>query len=119
MKRRISKSQAAQADTIQVSDKSVSLIGFALKSKQLVNGYEAVCKSVIKNKIEFVLVKSDISDRSLRKLTSFLQQYQISVYKTLPQTDWHKLWGMERWKIIGFHKGKLGRTILQNFNSGV
>ncbi len=102
-----------------ISDQTVALIGFALKSRQVVKGYEAVRRALQRNKLALVLVSSKISKNGLEKIENLLKEEKISLYQTSSDTDWEKLWGVYDYKIMGFLKGKLGSKISENLKSGV
>ena len=51
-----------------ISDQTVALIGFALKSRQVVKGYEAVRRALQRNKLALVLVSSKISKNGFKEV---------------------------------------------------
>lgn len=103
----------------KIDQKTWALIGFALKSRQSVSGFEAVCREAKRGKIALVVVHPQISPNTQKKLNRVLQQLTIPVIKTSPDTDWKELWGMDQQKILGIRKGNIGRTLVSKFNLGV
>ena len=105
--------------TITVEKNAATLIGFAIKARQCVRGFEAVRRAVEKNKVAIVLVNNQISQNSLRKVSHFLLRQNVPVIQTSGKTNWDDLWGVRGQKIIGIKKGNIGNTIIQKFKSGV
>lgn len=118
LERRTVEKQPASTPLIRVSKQIHTLVGFAIKSGQLVAGFEAVHRAASRHKIELVLVNAHISPRSERKIVNFLKVQQIPYFKTEAQDDWEKLWKLDKWKIMGITRGNLGKSILQNINDG-
>ena len=109
---------AANSRMVSVNETMRALVGFAIKSGQLVAGFEAVSRAVTRNKLEFVLINAHISPRSDRKMVNFLKEKKVPFFKTEPQYDWETLWKIDRWKIVGITRGNLGKSILQKINNG-
>ena len=98
---------------------TITMIGFALKSGQIVRGYDAVVQSAARDKLSLIMLESGISANTIQKLTNALRRIKIPVVKTGPGIEWKMLWGIETSRIMGILKGDLGRNILKNFNAGV
>ncbi|GAB4335876.1 MAG: hypothetical protein Kow0037_16420 [Calditrichia bacterium] len=105
--------------SVTLPQQSIGLIGFAIKSRQAVFGFEAVRRAAAQQKLALVLVNHSISENTLKKLNSFLKDQKIHIFRVAPSTDWNKEWGLEDRKIMGIMKGNLGKSILDKINSGV
>jgi ribosomal protein L7Ae-like RNA K-turn-binding protein len=105
--------------SVQLKQHCFPLIGFAIKSRNAVLGFEAVRRGVKKNKIDLVLLNSNISEYTFKKLSSLLKRKKIPYFQTSANIDWQKLWGFSSIKILGIRKGNISQKILENFNSGV
>jgi ribosomal protein L7Ae-like RNA K-turn-binding protein len=97
----------------------ITMIGFGLKSGQIVRGYDAVVQSASRDMLSLIMLESNISANTMQKLTNALRRIKIPVVKTSPGIDWKILWGIETSRIMGILKGDLGRNIMKNFNAGV
>lgn len=104
---------------VKMNKQTVPLIGFALKSKEAVLGFEAVRRAAKKKKIALVLVHSKLSGNSVQKLAKFLNRTQIPLFQTSVDVDWINLWGIHTHKILGITRGDISPKILQNLKSGV
>lgn len=105
--------------TVNPDKRTITMIGFALKSGQIIRGYEAVLQSAARESLSLILVETGISVNTVQKMNNALKYIKIPVFKTGPGIDWKILWGIETSRIMGILKGDLGRNIIKNFNAGV
>ena len=101
-----------------MDQKTKTLVGFAIKSRQVVNGFDAVTSSVSKNKIQLVFLHHSLSSDTRRKIINLAESKKIQTETITDDHDWQKAWGIERHKIFGIVKGDLGTAISRNINSG-
>lgn len=105
--------------SVQLKQQIFPLIGFAIKSRNAVFGFEAVRRGVKKNRIDLVLLNSNLSEYTAKKLSSLLNHKKIPYFQTSANIDWQKVWGFNSIKILGIRKSNISQKILENFNSGV
>jgi ribosomal protein L7Ae-like RNA K-turn-binding protein len=104
---------------VNLNQKSISLIGFAIKSGKTVSGFEAVRREIEKNKLNGVLIDSNLSKNSIKKLQLYLNKKKIPYFKNSDDTNWKKIWGVATHKIIGFKKSSISLEIVEKFKLGV
>jgi len=105
--------------TVNIDSKSTTLISFALKAGKVVKGFESVQKSIRNNTIAIILLDSHVSRNTLKKMENTLKNTDIPLFKTTPDVDWQKLWGIEFHKILGILKGDFGKSLSINIKAGV
>ncbi len=98
---------------------TAALIGFVIRSKQYVSGYEAVRQSTNKNKIDLILLNNDVSENTIKKVSNTTKHKNIYMVKTSQNTNWKQLWGFNHHKILGIIKGNLSSKIIENIKAGV
>jgi ribosomal protein L7Ae-like RNA K-turn-binding protein len=102
----------------KVNGKEAALIGFAIKARQSVLGFEAVRRTAQKGKLALVLLHPQLSQNSVQKLKHLLNEHNVPFYTTDPEGDWDNWWGLNRHRILGIKKGSIARSIFENFKSG-
>lgn len=104
---------------IDIDQNAAVLIGFAIKARQIVRGFQGVSRAVIRNRLVLILVEGHVTRNTLKKMEKIQKQYPVLIIQTGPDTDWVRLWGMESQKIFGILNGDIGRKIIQKFKAGV
>jgi ribosomal protein L7Ae-like RNA K-turn-binding protein len=97
---------------------TISLVGFALRARQVVLGFEAVRRAATHGKLAGVMVSADISSHTLEKVVRAMARLHVPVFQTDPAINWGVRWGIDAHKILGFQKSELGRTIINKFKAG-
>lgn len=97
---------------------TISLVGFALRARQVALGFEAVRRAANHGKLAGVMVTADISSHTLEKVVRAMAHLHIPVFQTDPSVNWEVHWGIDTHKILGLRKSELGRTIIKKFKAG-
>jgi ribosomal protein L7Ae-like RNA K-turn-binding protein len=105
--------------TIKLDDHSIALIGFAIKAGSIVKGFQALVRAIQANSIAVIILNSQISDNSLRKIKNKTRHKKIPMFKTESNVNWDILWGIRTHNILGILTGELGRNISEKFKAGV
>lgn len=88
--------------------KSVArLFPFVLKSRILIVGRDAVHRS--KGKLHFVLITTDISERSRDEILSDFSHYPV--VQTFTSAELEQFFGIQGAKVVGFAKSNLAQSI--------
>lgn len=61
-------------------EKQLQLLGLALRASQLITGEEMTIRSIQKNEAKLVLVASDASDNTKKKMMNKCQFYKIPIF---------------------------------------
>ncbi len=104
---------------LNLNKKIITLIGFAIRSRQIVIGFEAVKKSINKKKLALILVNNKISMNTYNKIRNTLDNSDIPLIITDAQVNWEKCWGIRRHKLLGIINGIIGNNIMQQLKAGV
>jgi len=80
---------------------------FVLRSRILMVGRDTLAKS--KNKLHFVLITTDLSDKSRDEVLSSFAHYPIVQHYT--SSDLAKFFGINGAKVVGFQKSGLAQSI--------
>lgn len=104
---------------MNINNKISTLIGFAIKSRQAICGFEAVTKAIERKKIILILVKDQTSTATHNKLKKQLKGQEIPIIITSSQVNWETQWGISRHHILGIFNGIIGNNIIQYFKAGV
>ncbi len=104
---------------INLNKKIITLIGFAIKARQIVIGFEAVKKSIDKKKLTLLLVNNKISRNTYNKIRNTLDNSDIPLIITDAHINWEKCWGIRRHKLMGILNGMIGNNIMQQLKAGV
>lgn len=104
---------------MNINNKISTLIGFAIKSRQVICGFEAVTKAIERKKIILILVKDQTSTVTYNKLKKQLKGQDIPIINTSSQVNWETRWGISRHHILGILNGIIGNNIIQQFKAGV
>ena len=99
---------------LTLDKKIIALVGFAIKSGQVVFGFESIRRLLVKNKLAFIMINNQISGNSYKKIFNLSKNKPILIIKTEANINWKKTWGIERQKILGIMNSTLGRTIIKN-----
>ena len=91
-----------------MSDKIEKLAPFALRSRQVVVGRERLVQ--LRNRLAFVLMTTDMSERSRRELAPIFPCPQVCA---LTSVDLERLFGFHHTKLLGFRRGSLANALLQ------
>jgi ribosomal protein L7Ae-like RNA K-turn-binding protein len=98
--------------------KTETIIGFAIKSRQVAKGFEAVRRAIDKKKLSVIIIDNDLSVKTYNKLNNKIRNENIPLIRTPGQMDWKKTWGIDSKKILGILKGEIGNKLLHKFNAG-
>jgi ribosomal protein L7Ae-like RNA K-turn-binding protein len=98
--------------------KTEAIIGFAIKSRQVAKGYEAVRRAIDKKKLSVIIIDNNLSSKTYNKLNNKIRNANIPLIRTSDQMDWKKIWGIDSKKILGILKGEIGNKLLHKFNAG-
>ncbi len=104
----------APKQTITLTERQISLIGFAVKSRQAEFGFEAVKRQLLAGKIAFVLLSEAIAADSAKKIRAIAERQRVPVYALQNDTPWRTQLGIERFKIIALHRGPLAKGFFKN-----
>ncbi len=96
-----------------MSEKLDKLAPFALRSRQVVVGRERLVQ--LRNRLAFVLMTTDMSERSRRELTPIFPCPQVCA---LTSADIVRLFGFHNTKLLGFRRGSLANAILLALREG-
>ncbi|RMF56508.1 MAG: hypothetical protein D6748_13295 [Calditrichaeota bacterium] len=89
------------------------LLGFALKSRTAVCGYESVRRNCVKQKVALVLIDETLGESSLKKILKITVNERIPVCIIQSQSDSSSLLSLTGYKIIGFQRGELVKEFLK------
>jgi len=88
--------------------KSVTrLFPFVLKSRILIVGRDTLHRS--KGKLHFILITTDISERSREEILSDFSHYPV--VQTFTSTELEQFFGIKGAKVVGFAKSGLAQSI--------
>jgi ribosomal protein L7Ae-like RNA K-turn-binding protein len=83
-----------------------TLIGFGLKSRQIVTGFEGVRRALVRNTIAMLLIDSEISEHTKEKIMQLAKQQNIPLYLALPDKSGRRLFDIAGYKVLGLkHSG--------------
>ena len=105
--------------TVDPDNFTITLIGFALKAGNVVKGWHALVSALQKNSVSLIILNSQISENSQKKIMNEIRGKKIPVIKTTSNVHWDKIWGIRAQKMLGILKGELGNKISNNFKAGV
>ncbi len=91
----------------------IGLVGFALRTKKAVKGFESVSRGVVKNEIRLVVVSDKISSGTLGKINHLLNKKNILLISLPSTVDWDALWGLGSYKVLGFLQGDISESIVR------
>jgi len=91
-----------------LSEAFEKLAPFALRSRQVVVGRERLIQ--IRKKLCFVLMTTDMSDRSRQELAAIFPCPQVNA---LTSADIERLFGFHNTKLLGFNRGPLANSLLK------
>jgi len=100
--------------TIELTERQVSLIGFAIKSRSAEFGFEAAKRDVLSGKAAFILLSEEIAEDSAKKMRTIAHREGVPVYSMKNDTPWRKKLGIERYKIITLRRGPLAKGFFKN-----
>jgi hypothetical protein len=89
------------------------LAPFALRARQVVVGRERLIQT--RNRLAFVLMTTDMSERSRQELTAIFPCPQVSA---LTSADIERLFGYHNTKLLGFRRGSLANSALKALRTG-
>ncbi|MFZ0390324.1 MAG: hypothetical protein WAN36_07665 [Calditrichia bacterium] len=101
----------------EVDRNTASLIGFALKSRQAVKGFEGVSRAAASGDLDIILFRPELSENTRKKIMQATSGLKVLLVETRTNSDWKELWGIPQ-RIMGIRKGELGKSITRNFKSG-
>jgi ribosomal protein L7Ae-like RNA K-turn-binding protein len=104
---------------VELDNSTITLIGFALKAGNVVKGWHALVSALQKDSVSLIILNSQISENSQKKVMNVIKGKKIPVIKTASTVHWEKIWGIGAQKILGILKGDLGNKISNNFKAGV
>ncbi len=99
---------------VTLTERQISLIGFAIKSRRAEFGFEAVKRQLLAGKIALVLLSEDIAADSAKKIEMMATRQRVPVYRMQNDTSWRAQLGIERFKIIALHRGPLAKGFFKN-----
>lgn len=105
--------------SVKLDNHSIALIGFAIKAGSVVKGFQALVRAIQADSIAVIILNSQISENSLRKVKNKTRYKKIPMFKTESNINWDILWGMKSYNILGILTGELGRNISEKFKAGV
>ena len=99
------------------ADKLISLVGFAMKSRNLISGESLVVQSIQSNKAKVVLLAVDASKNTEKKITDKCQYYNVPIIKKFNRTTLGHAIGKDERVVIaitddGFAKSMMERAQL-------
>ncbi len=103
-----------QEQTIELTERQISLIGFAIKSRHAEFGFEAVKRDLLANKTAFVLLSEAIAADSGKKIEMIAKRQRVPVYHLKNDTPWRQQLGIDRYKIIALRRGPLAKGFFKN-----
>jgi ribosomal protein L7Ae-like RNA K-turn-binding protein len=83
------------------------LFPFVLRARKLIVGHESVRRS--KSKLHFVLITSDISDKTRQEALTDFAHYPVVQRFTSEELEKH--FGVKAAKVVGFAKSDLAQSI--------
>lgn len=89
-----------------MSERFEKLAPFALRSRQVVVGRERLVQ--LRNRLAFVLMTTDMSERSRRELAAIFPCPQVCA---LTSADIERLFGFHNTKLVGFRRGTLANAL--------
>ena len=102
------------SQTIELTERQVSLIGFAIKSRSAEFGFEAAKRDILSGKAAFILLSEEIAGDSAKKMQTIARRQGVPVYFMKNDTQWRKKLGIERYKIITLRRGPLAKGFFKN-----
>lgn len=103
---------------VDVGAKTSALLGFAIRSRQVVLGFEAVRRAAVHGKLAGVLAENGLSPHTLEKLRKLLKNRNVPLFVMSDPQQWNPLKGAGNHKIIGLLNRELGRTIIDKIKAG-
>lgn len=103
---------------IAINSRQKSLIDFALKSRTIACGYEAVKQAIRKGRAAVVLLSPDISENSLKKISSLTEPKNISIFMVRIDENMNLSILTDRYKVIALHEGGIAKGFMQNTEQG-
>jgi ribosomal protein L7Ae-like RNA K-turn-binding protein len=88
-------------------------LGIALKSKNIVLGYEAVTRYLKRTKIAVIIISSEISHNSLKKINYMAQKENVPLFKIIYEKELlDSVQGIAGYKVVGLLRGNLAMGFL-------
>ncbi len=98
------------------SHKLKSMIGFCRKSGNLKSGTENVLKSIVSGKAKLILVATDASENSIKKVTDKAKYYEVDYYSVLTIDELSKAIGQNNRVSIAITDKKFASSIYKIIN---
>ena len=102
---------------LELNDQEITLIGFALRARQMVKGFEGVMHHLRKNKIAFVMLSEDISADSKRKVENLARSKQVPVIMLQRGLAWRQRLGIDQFKVLALQRGEISRQFLKKLKT--
>ncbi len=97
---------------LQLTDRLITLFGFAKKARMTVSGLEAVKRAIMKEKLAIVLVQTTVGKNTLKKIQQLTRRNDIPIFGVSGDSPVEvQLWG--GYKIYGVRKGELANAIME------
>lgn len=94
---------------IFLNEKLSVLINFAVKSRALASGFEAVKRSLLKGNAALVLLDDTLTEHSRQKINSLANKTGIPVYFIKVNQQQENLVTLTGYKILALHRGALAK----------
>ncbi|MCI8641583.1 MAG: 50S ribosomal protein L7ae [Clostridia bacterium] len=101
-----------------INNKILGLIGLAMKAGKVSFGADSVEESIIKRKVNLVILSEESSDRTKEKFKEICKKYKlpIIIYGTIESLS--KSIGKNNKAILGIKDVNFSKSILEKYNGG-
>jgi len=89
----------------------LGFLGLAFRARALITGTELVLGSIRGQKVHFVLIASDVSAGTFKKVTDKCHTYGVQYLQVTSDVDLGKAIGKDSRKIIGITDAKFAKTL--------
>lgn len=94
------------------TDKITSLIGFAVRARKIVLGYDRITES--KAKKYLIVTANEINVTAKKRLINFAQENSVPILQT--DLDLSKITGFGKCKALAFSDKQMAQAALKNIN---
>lgn len=91
--------------------KIINLIGISVKARKVLTGTDCVVRALNSNKIHLVLLSSDASNNTKKKMFDKCTYYNINIDNTLSTDDLLKATGKDNLMVLGITDSMLALNI--------
>ena len=100
-----------------MGNKLGAYLGFAVKSRNLVSGYDTCMNLIKRKKIKLILITRDASEKTMEKFRRLTENAEIPMYVMESSREMAAMTGLDGRNIFGITDANFAQTIAKEIES--